>query len=581
MIKLDKNNMTIETLRHSCAHILAAAVQELYPKTKFGIGPAITDGFYYDFDLPSPILEKDLSKIEKKMREIINKNLIFKKKIVSGTEAKKIFKDQPYKLDLIEKLIEQKLKISIYQVGNFIDLCKGPHIKSSKEIPVDSFKLTKMAGAYWQGEEKNKMLTRIYGTVWLSKKELEAYLDKIKEAEKRDHRFLGKRLKLFMFDPEIGPGLPLWLPKGETIRHIVENYLYNELNKNGYQWVRSPHIANLELWKTSGHWGFYKENMYSPINIDEDKYMLKPMNCPFHIKIYNSEIHSYKNLPIRLAELGTVYRYEKSGVLHGLTRVRGFTQDDAHIFCTPEQMPSELLKTTKLGIQMLKIFGFNEFRIFLSTKPDKYVGSEEKWKKATNALKKTLNLLNLDYEIDKGGGVFYGPKIDIKIKDSLGRLWQCTTIQVDFNLPQRFEMSYIDKEGKKKEPIMIHRALLGSVERFMGVLIEHYGGIFPLWLAPVQIWIVPISEKHKKYGQRITKQLQEEGFRVELKDENESMSKKIRNSEIQKIPYTIVLGDKEMKNKTISVRSIKKGDIGKMSLATFIKKIKTEEEKRK
>ncbi len=572
--------MEIETLRHSCAHILAAAVQEIYPKTKFGIGPAITDAFYYDFDLSSPISEKDFPKIEKRMREIIKKDLIFKKKIISEAEAKKIFKNQPYKLQLIKELAKQKAKISIYQVGEFIDLCKGPHINSSKQIPIDGFKLTKIAGAYWQGEEKNKMLTRIYGTVWPSKKKLKDYLERIKEAEKRDHRFLGKKLGLFMFDPEIGPGLPLWLPKGETIRHIVEDYLYNELNKAGYQWVRSPHIANLKLWKTSGHWNFYKENMYSPIKIDEDEYMLKPMNCPFHIKIYNSGIHSYKNLPIRFAELGTVYRYEKSGVLHGLTRVRGFTQDDAHIFCTPEQMPEELLKTTKLGIQILKIFGFEEFRIFLSTRPDKYVGSEEKWKKATTALKQTLSALNLNYEIDKGGGVFYGPKIDIKIKDSLGRLWQCTTIQVDFNLPQRFNMFYVDKKGKKKEPIMIHRALLGSVERFMGVLIEHYAGAFPLWLAPIQVWIVPISEKHQNYGKKIEEELKRENFRVELKDENESVSKKIRNSEIQKIPYTIVIGDKEIKDKKIRVRSLKKGDLGEMALSSFSKKIKIETDKR-
>jgi threonyl-tRNA synthetase len=573
-------NMKLETLRHSLAHILASAIQELYPKTKFGIGPAIADGFYYDFDLPSPISEKDLQKIKKKMKELIKKDLPFQKKIITKIEAKKIFKNQPYKIELINELIKKGSKISIYQVGDFIDLCKGPHIKSTKEIPIDGFKLTKVAGAYWRGDEKNKMLTRIYGTAFFSKKELQNYLQKLQEAEKRDHRLLGKKLELFMFDEEVGVGLPLWLPKGAKLRHITESYLYDELDKAGYEWVASPHIANLNLWKTSGHWNFYKENMYSPIAVDEEEYMLKPMNCPFHIKIYNSKIRSYKDLPIRFAELGTVYRYEKSGVLHGLTRVRGFTQDDAHIFCAPEQMQEELLKTTKLGIKMLKDFGFKKFKIFLSTRPNKYVGSEKKWKKATSALKHTLSSLKLDYEIDEGGGVFYGPKIDIKIKDSLGRLWQCTTIQVDFNLPERFNMSYIDEKGKKKEPIMIHRALLGSVERFIGVLIEHYAGAFPLWLSPVQVWVVPIGETHRKYAKKIAGELKTAGFRIELRDENETLSKKIRNSELERIPYTLVVGDKEIKNKKAGLRVRGKGDVGLITIKAFIEKIKEETEKR-
>jgi len=573
--------MKIETLRHSLAHILAYAVQELYPGTKFGIGPAIENGFYYDFDLPSPISEKDLSKIENKMRKFIKKDLCFKKKIITKIEAKKVFKNQSYKLELINELSKQALKINTYQVGNFVDLCKGPHLKSTKEIPLDGFKLTKVAGAYWRGDEKNKMLTRIYGAAFPSKKELKDHLQKLQEAEKRDHRILGKKLELFILDEEIGAGLPLWSPKGAMLRHIVENYLYEELNNAGYNWVVSPHIANLELWKTSGHWDFYKENMYSPIDIDKDQYMIKPMNCPFHIKIYNNKIRSYKDLPMLFAELGTVYRYEKSGVLHGLTRVRGFTQDDAHIFCTPEQLPEELLKTTKLGIKMLKKFGFKDFQIFLSTQPEKCVGTKQNWKKATNALKYTLSSLKLDYEVDKGGGVFYGPKIDIKIKDSLGRLWQCTTIQVDFNLPQRFNMSYIDKQGKKKEPIMIHRALLGSVERFIGVLIEHYGGAFPLWLSPVQVWIIPIGKGHRKYAQQIADKLKTEGFRIELKNQDETVSKKIRNAEIERIPYVLVIGDKEIKAKKVGLRTREKGDIGLTTVSAFIKKIKQEIEKKR
>lgn len=564
--------MKLETLRHSLAHILAQTVQEMYPSTKFGIGPAIEDGFYYDFDLPSPLSENDLLKIEKKMRKIIKNNLTFDKKTITKIQAKKMFKDQPYKLELIEMLLDSK--VSLCKIGNFIDLCKGPHLKSSKQIPLDGFKLTKIAGAYWKGQETNPMLTRIYGTGWASKKELQLHLEKIKEAEKRDHRSLGKKLELFMLDGEIGAGLPLWPPKGAMLRRIVENYLYEELNKAGYQWIISPHIANLELWKTSGHWGFYKENLYSPITIDEERYLLKPMNCPFHIKIYNAKIRSYKDLPIRYAELGTVYRYEKSGVLHGLTRVRGFTQDDAHIFCTPEQLSKELLAALKLAIKMLKSFGFKDYQIFLSTQPEKYVGENKIWKKATTALKYALASMKLNYEIDKGGGVFYGPKIDIKIKDSLGRPWQCTTIQVDFNLPQRFRMSYIDNKGKKREPIMVHRALLGSLERFIGILIEHYGGAFPLWLSPVQVWVLPISDRHLKYAQKITEQLIEEGLRVEFKKENETVSKKIRNSELERIPYTLIIGDKEIKSKKIRLRTREEGDIGLKTLSIFIKRIK-------
>ena len=570
--------MKLETLRHSLAHVLACAVKELYPKTKFGIGPAIKDGFYYDFDLPSPISEDNLPKIEKEMREIIKKDLPFQKKLISKAEAKKIFKNQPYKLELIEELAKKGSKISTYQVGNFVDLCKGPHLKSTKEIPLDGFKLLKIAGAYWKGQERNPMLTRIYGTAWENKNQLVKYLQEIKEAEKRDHRFLGKKLGLFIFDDEIGAGIPLWTPKGTALIKVIEDYLHKELDEAGYQWVRSSHIAGLELWKTSGHWNFYKENLYPPIEIDKKKYLLKPMNCPFHIKVYKSEIRSYKDLPIKLAELGTVYRYEKSGVLHGLTRVRGFTQDDAHIWCTPKQLNQEIAKLTEHAFKMLKDFGFDRknLEIYLSTQPEKHIGSQALWDKATKSLKQTLNKLKVKYEIDEGGGAFYGPKIDIKIKDSLGRPWQCTTIQVDFNLPEKFDINYIGPNGKKQRAIMIHRALLGAIERFIGILIEHYGGAFPLWLAPVQLSVIPISEKHSDYAKAIAKKLRQENLRVEVQNKNETVSKKIRNAEIQKIPYIIVVGDKEKKSKTIRIRDRQKGDLGEAKLGDFLKKIKKE-----
>ena len=576
----------IETIRHSLAHLMALAIQELFPGTKFGIGPAIENGFYYDFQFPSPLSQEDLPKIEKKMRELIKKNLKFEKKEISIKEAKKLFKNQPYKLDLLNEFNSHSMhrgreQITVYKTGSFIDLCKGPHVKSTKEIPVDAFRLTKIAGAYWKGSEKNPMLTRIYGVAFKTKKELSDYLMKIKEAENRDHRILGQKLELFIFDDEVGPGLPLWLPKGETLRHIIEEYLYKELRSENYLWVRTPHIGRLKLWQTSGHWDLYRENMYSPIDIEGEKYLLKPMNCPFHIKIYQSKIRSYKDLPLKFAELGTVYRYEKSGVLHGLTRVRGFTQDDAHIWCRREQLAQELSKLLKHGFKIFKDFGFRDFNIYLSTRPEKYAGTLKDWQKATNSLKYVLKKLKLNYQIDPGGGVFYGPKIDIKIKDSLGREWQCTTIQLDFNLPERFNLTYIDKKGKKVPPIMIHRALLGSLERFIGVLLEHYGGALPLWLSPEQIWIIPVGSRHRKYAKELAKKLEKEGFRVQAKIQAETVSKKIREGEIQKIPYILVVGDKEMAKKNIRVREREKGDIGEMSLTKFLQKVKMEIEKKK
>ena len=559
--------MKIETIRHSLSHILAYAVQELFPETKFGIGPAIENGFYYDFDLKRSLAPEDLPKIEKKMKELIKQNIKFEKKTVLKAEAQKLFKNQPYKLELIYEV--EPRKISIYQSGDFVDLCKGPHIKTTKEIPIDGFKLTKIAGAYWKGNEKNKMLTRIYGIAFKTKKELANHILKEVEAEKRDHRLLGQKLELFLFDEEVGAGLPIWLPKGAILRKIIEDYLYQELTKQGYQWLWTPHIGNLNLWKKSGHWNFYKENLYSPIQIEKEQYLLKPMNCPFHVKVYNSKIRSYKELPLLLAELGTVYRYERSGVLHGLTRVRGFTQDDAHVICEPSQIAQEIEKLVKYGLQILRTFGFKDFDICLATRPEKYTGNLKDWQKAENSLKYVLKKLKLKYQTDPGGGVFYGPKIDIKIKDSLGRPWQCTTIQFDFNLPERLKMTYIDKKGRKKKPYMIHRALLGSLERFIGVLLEHYAGALPLWLSPVQIWIIPIGSAHKKYAQEIKKTL--DSFRVEVKDENETVSKKVRNGELQKIPYMLVVGDQEIKLKSVRVRERKKGDIGIMKLDKFIK----------
>jgi threonyl-tRNA synthetase len=596
--------MKIETIRHSLAHIMAAAVQELYPGTKFGIGPAIENGFYYDFDFAEVntkqtrnekretgakrISEEDLPKIEEKMRELIKQNIKFEKRIVSKEEAKEIFEEQPYKLELIEEKGQTSAKltgvrprqISIYECGNFIDLCKGPHVKSTKEIPIDAFKLTKIAGAYWRGSEKNPMLTRIYGVAFKTKKELEDYLQREAEAEKRDHRILGQKLELFLFDEEVGAGLPIWQPKGAILRKIIEDYLYQELTSQGYQWVVSPHIGKLDLWKTSGHWELYRENMYSPIKIDEEEYMLKPMNCPFHVKIYNSKIRSYKELPLYFAELGTVYRYEKSGVLHGLVRVRGFTQDDAHIWCALEQLANEITKLLKHGLKILKTFGFKDYDIYLSTRPEKYAGILKGWEKATNVLKYVLKKLKLKYQIDPGGGVFYGPKIDIKIKDSLGRPWQCTTIQVDFNLPEKFNLNYIDQKGKKKRPIMVHRALLGSIERFIGVLLENYAGALPLWLSPEQIWVIPVGARHEKYARDVQCRTLHSGLRVELKDENETVSKKIRDGEIQKIPYLLVVGDKEIKGKSVRVRS-KNKDLGVMKLDEFLEKIKMEIESKK
>jgi len=589
----------IETIRHSLSHIMAAAVKSLYPDVKFGIGPAIENGFYYDFDLKITISPEDLPKIEEKMREIIKQGALFKKKEVSKKEAKKVFKKQPYKLELIGEMstsakasADKKGKtVTIYETSNFIDLCKGPHIKSTKEIPSDAFKLTKIAGAYWRGDEKRPMLTRIYGVAFKTKKELEDYLKQIEESEKRDHRVLGKRLELFLIDEEFGPGLPLWPPKGAILRKIVMDFALNTYLKRGYQLVATPHIANLKLWKTSGHTDFYKESMFPPMHMREiareekDDYQLKPMNCPGHVKIYSSKIRSYRDLPLRFTEMGTVYRYERSGTLHGLTRVRGFTQDDAHLFCTPEQLHSELLEMIDLTIYIFKNFGFKDFNVSLSVhdpkNKEKYLGSDKIWKLAEKALENALKTKKLSYTRYTGEAVFYGPKIDFLISDAIGREWQLTTIQVDFNFPEKFDLNYIDKKGKKKRPIMLHRALLGSLERFIGVLIEHYGGAFPLWLAPIQFVVIPVGSRHQKYAKQVGKILKEQNLRVEVQDEAETVSKKIREAEVQKIPYMLVVGDKEMKTKSVRVRKREKGDMGIIKLTKFLEKAKKEIETKK
>ena len=567
----------IETIRHSLSHILAASVQELYPKVKFGMGPAIENGFYYDFEFQQPIGEGDLLKIEKRMKDIIKRNISFEKVKLSKDQIKDTFRNQIYKKELIKELGK---KVLFYQVGNFIDVCNGPHVKSTKEINHKIFKLTKIAGAYWKGDEKNKMLTRIYGIGFETKGELANYLHVQVEAKKRDHRILGKKLKLFLFDDEVGMGLPIWQPNGAILIQIIKDYLRKELTSENYKWLITPHIGKIDLWKTSGHWDFYKESLYSPIDVDKEKYILKPMNCPFHIKVYQSEIRSYKELPIKYAEFGTVYRYEKSGTLHGLTRVRGFTQDDAHIWCTEDQLFKEIKQLLKQSFKIFKTFGFKEFKVYLSTRPEKYVGEERGWRNATKALKETLEEDKIDYLMDKGGGAFYGPKIDIKVKDSLGREHQCTTIQVDFNLTERFDISYINKEGKKERPYMIHRALLGSIERFLGVLIENYAGDLPLWLAPEQMWVIPISSKHLKYAKEVTKKLTENNFRCSLQDKEETLSKKIKKGEIQKIPYLLIIGDKEEKDKSISPR-FKGKNLGLTKLTTFINKRKIDIENKK
>ncbi|HEY9527768.1 MAG TPA: threonine--tRNA ligase [Anaerolineales bacterium] len=552
-------------IRHSAAHIMAQAVLEMFPDGKFTIGPPIENGFYYDFDLPRNLTPEDLEQIEKRMRQIIQDRHEFKKTIVSGEKAKEIFAEQPYKLELIEGLekggldeygnpLKEKTEISIYQHDTFVDLCRGPHVENTKEIKPDAFKLMNVAGAYWRGDEKNKMLQRIYGTAWEKADDLKQYLWKLEEARKRDHRKLGKELDLYSVSEEVGAGLILWHPKGAMVRVLVEDFSRNAHLENGYEWVFSPHIGRAQLWQTSGHLDFYKESMYAPMDIEGEPYYAKPMNCPFHIEIFKSHLRSYRDLPRRYAEYGTVYRYERSGVLHGLTRVRGFTQDDAHIFCRPDQVEEEISRALEFSLYVLRSMGLTDFKAYLSTKPEKYVGDPANWDKATEALRRAIEAHELPYEVDEGGGAFYGPKIDLKVMDALDREWQLSTIQFDFNLPERFGLEYIGEDGQPHQPYMVHRALLGSMERFFGVLIEHFGGAFPVWMAPVQTVVIPIADRHVDYAREVARKLRAEGMRVDLDERSERMNAKIRDAQKQKVPYMLVLGDNEMNNAQVSLR---------------------------
>ncbi len=558
---------------------MAHAIKDLFPDVKLAIGPATEDGFYYDIDRDTPFTLEDLEKIEKKMKEIIKKNNPFIRKDIPKAEAIELFKkmSENYKVELLQEIPDET--VSIYEEGGFIDLCRGPHIPNTGKVK--AFKLLSIAGAYWRGDEKNKMLQRIYGTAFDNKDDLNAYLNFLEEVKKRDHRKLGKELDLFSLSDEIGPGLILWHPNGAIIRKTIEDFWRNEHLKADYKILYTPHIAKLNLWQRSGHWDFYRENMYSPMEIDEVAYELKPMNCPFHIDIYKSSLKSYRELPIRYAELGTVYRYERSGVLHGLLRVRGFTQDDAHIFCREDQIEDEILNILDFTLFILRTFGFDAYDVYLSTRPEKYVGTLENWESATNALKHALEKKGLSYQIDPGEGVFYGPKIDIKIKDSLNRSWQCSTIQVDFNNPERFDVTYRGSDGKEHRPIMIHRALMGSLERFFGILIEHYAGAFPLWLSPVQVSVLTIAERHDDYAKEIYKKLRESDIRVEIVLENEKIGYKIREATVRKIPYLVIIGDREIAENKITVRKRNGENIGPFTIEQFIDIIKDEINTRK
>ncbi|MGE5343660.1 MAG: threonine--tRNA ligase [Candidatus Omnitrophota bacterium] len=568
-----QSNEALDVFKHSCAHLVAQAVTELFPGVQYGVGPAVESGFYYDFLSEKPFTPEDLEAISKKMKELIHSNLKIEHFIWDKPQAIDYFTshNQLLKVELINDKVEGN-EVSVYKQGDFVDVCRGPHLPNVSYLK--NFKLLSVAAAYWKGDENNQSMQRIYGVVFPTREELDAHLAFLKEAQARDHRKLGKDLELFSIENETGAGLVLWHPKGSVIRHEIQQYWYDAHLKNGYQLVFTPHIAKSDLWNTSGHSDYYNANMFTPIEFDNTEYRLKPMNCPFHIVIFRSGNRSYKEMPIRLAELGTVYRYERSGVLHGLMRVRGFTQDDAHIFCTPSQLEEEVGKLLLFSLDMLKQFGFHELEIYLSTRPDKSVGEFEDWDMATSVLKKALETNAVPYTEDPGEGVFYGPKIDIKVKDVLKRSWQCTTIQVDLNLPKRFKLKYSDDQGKMQQPIMIHRALLGSLERFFGVLIEHYGGFFPLWLAPIQAIVIPITDRNMEYASRIHTQLLANSIRAKLEERNEGIGKKIRDAEHQKIPYIIIVGDDEEKNKNISIRLHKKGDQGKRDLDDFIEKIK-------
>jgi threonyl-tRNA synthetase len=568
-------------IRHSAAHIMAQAVLEKFPDGKIAIGPAIEDGFYYDFDLPRSLTPEDLESIEKRMRGIIQSKVKFEGKVVSPEEAEQLFHDQPFKIELIAGLKEGKLDedgnpvtekpdISIYTHDGFTDLCRGPHVETSAQINPAAVKLLSVAGAYWRGDEKGPMLQRIYGTAWNTPQELKDYLWRIEEAKKRDHRKVGQDLDLFSVVDEIGAGLILWHPKGGKIRKIIENFWSEEHEASGYEFVYTPHIGKAQLWQTSGHLGFYVENMYAPVDIEGQQYYLKPMNCPFHVYIYKNSIRSYRELPIRYAEEGTVYRYERSGVLHGLMRVRGFTQDDAHHFCRPDQMPAEIDFVLDFSLHILRSFGFTEIQAYLSTMPEKSVGEPERWLAAEAALEASLKRAGVEYQIDQGGGAFYGPKIDLKVNDAIGREWQLSTIQFDFNLPDRFDLTYIGDDGQPHRPYMVHRALLGSLERFFGVLIEHYGGAFPVWLSPIQVALIPIADRHLDYAASVSEQLRKAGLRVIVDDRSDRMNAKIRDAQNQKIPYMLVIGDREVENNEVALRLRSGENPGPMTVLAFL-----------
>ncbi len=583
------NSDELLRIRHSAAHVMAQAVMEMFPgQAKIAIGPAIEDGFYYDFDLPRPLTPEDLERIEKRMREIIAEDHPFERQVLSAEEARQLFADQPYKLELIEGLeqgevdehgepLAEKPEISIYRDGDFIDLCRGPHVESTGKINPQAVKLLHVAGAYWRGDERRPMLQRIYGTAWRTAEELEQYLWKLEEARKRDHRKLGRELDLFSVSEEVGPGLILWHPKGGMVRKLAEDYCRREHARGGYDFVYTPHIGKATLWETSGHLEWYKENMYAPLDIEGQQYYLKPMNCPFHVQIYKSRTRSYRDLPLRFAEWGTVYRYERSGVLHGLLRVRGFTQDDAHLFCRPDQMPAEIDRVLQFSLKLLRAFGFQDFQAYLATRnPEKAAGKPEMWQAPTEALRQALERAEIPYQVDEGEATFYGPKIDLKVRDALGREWQLSTIQFDFTLPERFDLTYVGDDGQEHRPYMIHRALLGSMERFMGVLIEHHAGAFPLWLAPVQAVLIPIADRHLEYAHQVAERLRAADLRVEVDARGERMNAKIRDAQLQKVPYMLIVGDREQGAGRVAVRLRSGEDLGALDVEALLQRMQAE-----
>lgn len=571
-IVTDRSPEALHLLRHSTAHVMAQAVGDLFPGTQFGIGPDIEDGFYYDFELGRSLSPEDLSAIEERMSAIIAEARPFTRRVVCADEARSVLADQPMKLELLDELPEGE-GITLYTQGDFVDLCRGPHLPDTGRIA--AYKLTKTAGAYWRGDSDRPMLQRVYGTAWFSKKDLEEYLTRIEEAEKRDHRKIGRELDLFSFHEIAGPGLPLFHPKGARVIRTLQEWLRRDLYDRGYEEVMTPHIYKADVWKISGHYDFYNENMYF-FDIDEGEgkmteYAVKPMNCPGHVMIYGNELRSYRDLPMRLFEFGTVYRHELSGVVHGLMRARGFTQDDAHIFCTEEQVEQEVFDILNLVEHIMSTFGF-EYTAEISTRPGKSIGSDAMWDHATQALQNAITRFGLEYEINEGDGAFYGPKIDIKVKDAIGRTWQCSTIQVDFNFPERFDLTYRTADNTEERPYVLHRAIFGSIERFLGILIEHYAGAFPTWLAPVQVAVIPIADRHLDYAHEVAKQLKAAGGRVEVSEDNEPMRVKIAKAQQSKIPYMLVVGDRDVESGEVSVRDRFEGDIGSMSVPAFVEK---------